>query len=100
MRARPRKERPEPPTAGRRSGMRPTWIARLSTASAASFTASVSVGWAWQVRAMSSAERAELHRHGGLGDHLAGVGADDVHAEHAVGLGVGEHLHEAVRRAG
>ena len=29
-------------------------------------------------------------------DHVAGVGADDVHAEHAVGLGVGEDLHEAV----
>ena len=29
-------------------------IARLSTASAASLTASVSVGWAWQVRAISS----------------------------------------------
>src|SRR5215210_4332437 len=29
-------------------------MARFSTASAASFTASVSVGWAWQVRAMSS----------------------------------------------
>src|SRR5215813_8030116 len=31
------------------------WIDRLPTASAASFTASVRVGWAWQVRAMSSA---------------------------------------------
>src|ERR1700689_4626800 len=31
-------------------------IARLATASAASLIASVSVGWAWQVRAMSSDE--------------------------------------------
>src|SRR5207344_1737299 len=31
-------------------------IARLATASAASLTASLKVGWAWQVRAMSSAE--------------------------------------------
>src|ERR1700683_1742065 len=31
-------------------------IARLATASAASLTASLTVGWAWQVRAMSSAE--------------------------------------------
>ena len=76
------------------------WIARLPTASAASFTASGSVGCAWQVRAMSSAERAELHRHRRLGDHVAGVGADDVHAEHAVGLGVGQDFHEAVGRAG
>ena len=30
------------------------WIARPSTARAASLTASASVGWAWQVRAMSS----------------------------------------------
>src|SRR5437868_220185 len=32
------------------------WIARLPTASAASLTASDRVGWAWQVRARSSAE--------------------------------------------
>ena len=32
------------------------WMARPSTASAASFTASLSVGWAWQMRATSSAE--------------------------------------------
>src|SRR5438105_2376421 len=32
------------------------WIDRFSTAMAASLTASVSVGWAWQVRAMSSDE--------------------------------------------
>src|SRR6516225_8067124 len=30
------------------------WMARFSTANAASFTASVNVGWGWQVRAMSS----------------------------------------------
>ena len=39
---------------------------------------------------------AEFHRDGGFRDHVAGVGADDVHAEHAVGLGVGQDLHEAV----
>src|SRR6266496_2888377 len=32
------------------------WIARPSTARAASFSASLNVGWAWEVRAMSSAE--------------------------------------------
>ena len=36
--------------------------------------------------------RPEFHGDGGLGDHVAGVGADDVHAEHAVGLGVGENF--------
>ena len=32
---------------------------------------------------------AELHQHDGLGDHRAGIGADDVHAEHAVCIGIG-----------
>ena len=35
---------------------------------------------------------AELHGGGGFGDQVAGAGAEDVHAEHAVGLGVGEHF--------
>jgi hypothetical protein len=39
---------------------------------------------------------AELHQHRGLGDHGAGVGADDVHPEDPVGRGVGEHFDEAV----
>ena len=39
---------------------------------------------------------AELHQHRRLVDHLAGAGADDVDAEHAVGRLVGEDLHEAV----
>jgi len=62
----------------------------LSTASAASLTASFKVGWAWQVRA------AEFHEHRGFGDHGAGVGADDMHAEHTVGGLLGEHLDEAL----
>ena len=74
-------------------------IARLSTASAASLTASGSVGWAWQVRAMSSAEAPNSMAIAASRDHVAGVGADDVHAEHAVGLGVGEDFDEAVGRA-
>ena len=60
----------------------------LCTASAASFTASVSVGWAWQVRRDILGGGAELHGHRHLADHLAGVGADDVDAEHAVGRDV------------
>ena len=66
------------------------------TASAASFTASgkrrMGVAGAGDVFRGG----AELHRHGGFGDHVAGIGADDMHAEHAVGLGVGEDFHEAV----
>src|SRR5690606_34713613 len=42
------------------------------------------------------AGRAELHRLGGLGDHRAGDAGDHPHAEHAVGRGVGDDLHEAV----
>ena len=61
--------------------------------------ASLTVGWAWQMRPISSAERREFHRHGGFGDHRAGFGADDVHAEHLVGGLVGQHLHEALGRA-
>ena len=68
--------------------------ARFSTAIAASLTASGSVGWAWQVRAMSSEEPANSIGDG-FGDHVAGAGADDVDAEHAVGLGVGEDLDDA-----
>src|SRR5262249_11575135 len=38
----------------RAPALRHIWMARLSTANAASFTASVNVGWGWQVRAISS----------------------------------------------
>ena len=39
---------------------------------------------------------AEFHQHRRFVDHLAGAEADDVHAEHAVGLLVGEDLDEAL----
>ena len=39
---------------------------------------------------------AEFHQHAGFGDQFAGADAEDVNAEHAVGRGVGENLHEAV----
>src|ERR1700722_3874048 len=38
---------------------------------------------------------AEFHGDGRLADHVAGVGAENVHAEHAVGLGVGQDFHES-----
>jgi mercuric ion transport protein len=69
--------------------------ARLSTASAASFIASESDAWAWQIHTDVLARAAELHRHHRLGDQLRGAGADDVHAEDLVGLRVGEELHHA-----
>ena len=37
---------------------------------------------------------AEFHCHHRFGDHLRGMRSDDVDAENAVGLGVGENLHE------
>ena len=65
-------------------------------ASAASRTASEQVGWAWQVRAMSSAAAPNS-----IGDAASAIispapRADDVDAEDAVGLRVGEDLHEAL----
>ena len=39
---------------------------------------------------------AELHGDDGFRDHIAGVGADQMDAEHAVGLGVGENFHETL----
>ena len=61
------------------------WIARFSTAIAASFTASrqrrMGVAGAGEVLGRA----AEFHQHGGFVDQLAGAGADDVDAEHAVG---------------
>jgi len=37
-----------------------------------------------------------LDGQGGLGDHLAGVGADDVHTQDAVGLGIRDELDETL----
>src|SRR4051794_7671263 len=42
---------------------------------------------------------AELHGHGHLVDHGAGVGAEHMAAEHAVAARVGQDLDEAVRVA-
>src|SRR5215207_10429959 len=39
---------------------------------------------------------AELHENAGFMNHFAGFAADDVHAEHAIGLRIGEDLHETV----
>lgn len=41
--------------------------------------------------------RAVLKGQGGLGNHLTGVGSDDVAAQQPVGLGIGKHLDHAVR---
>ena len=39
---------------------------------------------------------AKLHENAGFMDHFAGFSADNVHAEHAIGLRICENLHEAV----
>ena len=39
---------------------------------------------------------AEFHQHRRFRDHVAGVRTDNVNAEHAVGLGVGQNFHKAV----
>src|ERR1700691_5043557 len=38
--------------------------------------------------------RAEFHGDGRLADYVAGVGAENVYAEHAVGLGVRQDFHK------
>src|SRR5580693_10710135 len=38
---------------------------------------------------------AEFHGDRRFADHIAGVGAENVHAEHAIGLGVGQDFHKA-----
>src|SRR6266511_4561083 len=38
----------------------------------------------------------KLHQNAGFMNHFAGFAADDVHAEHAIGLRICENLHEAV----
>ena len=70
--------------------------ARLPTASAASLIASDErrVGVAGAGDVLGAAPNSIATR--GLRDHVAGVGADDVDAEHAIGLGVRQDLHEAV----
>ena len=67
-------------------------------ASAASCSASLSVGCACIVRCRSSVLARILHREHGLGDQLAGHRADDVHAEDLVVVGRRDHLAEAGRR--
>ena len=39
----------------------------------------------------------ELHHRDGLGDQVRGTRPEDVDAKHAVGLRIGEDLHEAFR---
>ncbi len=70
---------------------------RPSTASAASFTASDMVGWAWIVRARSSELPPYSMSSTVLRDQFGGVPRHDVGAEHPVGLGVGDDLGEALR---
>jgi hypothetical protein len=69
------------------------WIARPSTASAASFTVSLSVGCECTVIPMSSLEPRYSNAEHDLLDQVARVGAHHVAAEQLVGLGVGDDLH-------
>ena len=67
--------------------------------SADSIIVSDRVGWAWMVIARSVGDRRHLDRQHALGDHLAGAGADDADAEHALGLRVEDDLGQAVGAA-
>ena len=68
------------------------------TASAASWSASDSVGCAWIVRIISSVVASSAEQRAALGDELGRVRADDVDAEDLVVLRVGDDLDEALRR--
>src|ERR1700704_5803501 len=71
------------------------WIARPSTASDASITASLSVGCGWMFRPISQASPWNSR----LGDQLGRVGAHDVRAQDLARLAVCNHLDETGRLA-
>ena len=73
------------------------WMARLSAASDASCSASLSVGCAWIVRWMSSADAENSIASTASAISSPATGPDDVHAEHVVVLLIGDELHEADR---
>jgi hypothetical protein len=91
------------------------WMGLSYAAIAASLNASDRVGYEGKVRSRSIQlvsdttyvsmasprnvlrTRAVLHRENTLADHLTRVRADDVHAEHTVGLRLRDDLHAAVR---
>ena len=80
---------------GGRPTARQRFSVRLSTASAASLVASESEGWAWQMRARSSDEAPNSIATTPSAISSLTQRTDDVHAEDAIGLRVGEDLHEA-----
>src|SRR5581483_11917471 len=69
------------------------WIARLPTASAASLIASMRVAGAGEILRRT----AKFHQNRSFVNHFTGFDADDMHAEHAIGLRICENLHEAIR---
>ena len=78
------------------------WIARPSTASAASLTASESVGWAWQMRAMRETEGfvkiiADAATDRVLGVHMLGPFTGELIAEAAVLMGFGGSSEDLAR---
>jgi hypothetical protein len=72
------------------------WIAPSPQASAASRTASEKVGCAWQVSATSSAEAPNSIATQISWIRSPAIGADDMRAQDAVGLLVGQELHETL----
>ena len=80
----------------RRVGRLQIWIGLKKVASAASFTASDMVGWAWQVRARSSDEPPNSISTATSWIISPAPKPTMWRAEHAVGLLVGEDLDEAV----
>ena len=67
-----------------------------SKASAAMAMVSDRVGWGWMVSADVGGVGAHLDGQGGLGDQVAGVGADDAAADDPLGGLVEQHLGHAL----
>ena len=74
-----------------------TCVAWPKNTSAASMTVSDSVGCGWMVMPEVGGVRAHLDGQHAFGDQLAGAGADDADAEHALGLRI-EHRAWSCRR--
>ena len=84
---------------GRRDGQPVTWMGWPSRSSAASWRPSLSVGCGWIVPARSPGAAISSTASAPGAGELAGVRADDVDADDAVGGGVGDEAGEAVAGA-
>jgi hypothetical protein len=72
------------------------WIGLPSTAWAASIRASLRVGWAWTLRAISSAVSSVIARQGQFRQQFRHVRADHVRPQNLAIFGVGDDFDKAI----